>query len=72
MIGVPAPRVGEEVKAFVVLKPEYRGKVSEAEISEWAKQEMAAYKYPRIIKFRETLPKSAVGKILRRELREKT
>ncbi len=72
VIGVPAPRVGEEVKAFVVLKPEYRGKVSEAEISEWAKQEMAAYKYPRIIKFRETLPKSAVGKILRRELREKT
>jgi len=70
VVGVPAPRVGEEVKAFIVLKPEYKGKIDEDAIREWAKQEMAAYKYPRIIDFRDALPKSAVGKILRRELRQ--
>jgi long-chain acyl-CoA synthetase len=69
VIGVPAPRVGEEVKAFIVLKSEFKDKIDEEEIREWSKQEMAAYKYPRIIEFREALPKSAVGKILRRELR---
>ncbi len=70
VIGVSAPRVGEEVKAFIVLKPENKGKITEDEIRNWAKQQMAAYKYPRVIEFREELPKSAVGKILRRELRE--
>ncbi|MFX0168008.1 MAG: long-chain fatty acid--CoA ligase [Candidatus Hodarchaeota archaeon] len=70
VIGVPEPRVGEEVKAFIVLKPEYKGTITEDEIREWSKQEMAAYKYPRLIEFRDELPKSAVGKILRRELRE--
>ncbi len=69
VIGVPNPRVGEEVKAFIVLKPEHKGKVSKEAIREWAKQEMAAYKYPREIEFRNELPKSVVGKILRRELR---
>lgn len=69
VIGVAAPRVGEEVKAFIVLKPEFKGSIGEEEIREWSKQEMAAYKYPRIIEFRDVLPKSAVGKILRRELR---
>jgi long-chain acyl-CoA synthetase len=69
VIGVPTTRVGEEVKAFIVLKPEYQGKVTEDEIRQWAKQEMAAYKYPRLIEFRDMLPKSVVGKILRRELR---
>ncbi len=69
VIGVSAPRVGEEVKAFIVLKPEYQGKVTEDEIRQWAKNEMAAYKYPRIVEFRDELPKSVVGKILRRELR---
>lgn len=70
VIGVPATRVGEEVKAFIVLKPEYHGQITEDEIRQWAKGEMAAYKYPRLVEFRSKLPKSAVGKILRRELRE--
>jgi len=70
VVGVPEPRVGEEVKAFISLKPEFKGSISEDEIRDWAKQEMAAYKYPRIIEFRDDLPKSAVGKILRRELRD--
>ncbi|MFW9831835.1 MAG: long-chain fatty acid--CoA ligase [Candidatus Thorarchaeota archaeon] len=70
VIGVPEPRVGEEVKAIIVLKPEFIGQIAEPELQEWAKQEMAAYKYPRLIEFRDDLPKSAVGKILRRELRQ--
>ncbi len=72
VIGVPSPRVGEEVKAVIVLNAEYQGHLTADELRNWAKQEMAAYKYPRIIEFRTELPKSAVGKILRRELREHT
>jgi len=52
-------------------KPEFRGKITEQEIIEWTKKNMAAYKYPRIIKFVTSLPKSAVGKVLRRVIREK-
>jgi len=69
VVGVPDPVVGEKVKAFVVLNPEYEGKISEDNLIEWAKENIAAYKRPRIIEFRAELPKSAVGKILRRELR---
>jgi long-chain acyl-CoA synthetase len=43
--------------------------VTEAELVEWCKQSMAAYKYPRLIEFRDTLPMTATGKILKRELR---
>ncbi len=71
VIGVPDSRVVEEVKAFVVLKPEYEGKVTEQEIISWAKEQMAAYKYPRIIEFVRELPKSGAGKILWRVLQEK-
>jgi len=70
VIGIPDPAAGETIKAFVRLKPEYVGKVTEDELREWAKQHMAAYKYPRIITFVPSLPKSAIGKILRRELRD--
>jgi long-chain acyl-CoA synthetase len=70
VIGVPDPVAGETIKAFVVLKPEYKGKVGEQEIIEWCKQRMAAYKYPRMIEFRDELPKSAAGKYLRRLLRD--
>ena len=70
VVGIPDPAAGETIKAFIRLKPEYEGKVTEDEIKEWAKEHMAAYKYPRFISFVSSLPKSAVGKILRRELRE--
>lgn len=69
-IPVPDPKRGETVKAFIVLKPEFEGKVTEQELIEWAKDKMAAYKYPRYIEFRKELPKNSIGKLLRRVLRE--
>ncbi|MEM4504114.1 MAG: long-chain fatty acid--CoA ligase, partial [Archaeoglobaceae archaeon] len=70
VIGVPDPYRGETVKAFIALKPEYKGKVSEDEIIKFCKERLAAYKVPKIIEFRDELPKTLVGKILRRALRE--
>ncbi|WP_456467948.1 long-chain-fatty-acid--CoA ligase [Archaeoglobus sp.] len=70
VVGVPDPYRGETVKAFIVLKPEYKGKVSEDDIIKFCKERLAAYKVPRIVEFRDELPKSAVGKILRRVLRD--
>jgi len=70
VIGVPHPYRGEDPVAFVVLKPEGRGTVSEDQLVQWCRQEMAVYKAPRVIRFVDTLPKTATGKILRRMLRE--
>jgi len=68
VIGVPHERRGETVKAFVVLK---EGETATAEeIIEFCRERLAAYKMPRIVEFRDDLPKSLVGKVLRRELRE--
>ena len=70
-IGVPDPNIGETINAFVVLKSEYRdGKVSESDIINWAKEKLAGYKYPRKVEFLRSLPRTAVGKIFRRKLRE--
>ncbi|MBI4963243.1 MAG: AMP-binding protein [Desulfomonile tiedjei] len=68
VIGVSDPYRGETPKAFVILKEGYAGKVREEEILEWCKDNMAAYKRPRLLEFREELPKSAAGKLLRRIL----
>ncbi|MCR5883857.1 long-chain fatty acid--CoA ligase [Rhizobacter sp. J219] len=70
VIGVRDARRGETVKALVVLKPEYKGKVSEQEIVSWSHDHMAAYKSPRIVEFVESLPKSGSGKVQWRELQE--
>jgi long-chain acyl-CoA synthetase len=70
VIGIPDRESGEEIKAFVALKPESRGKVTEQDIIQWAKENMAAYKYPRIVEFRDEIPKGTAGKILRRALKE--
>jgi long-chain acyl-CoA synthetase len=70
VIGVPHEYRGETVKAFVVLKEEYKGKVTEDEIITFCKEKLATFKVPRMIVFRDALPKSAVGKILRRVLKE--
>ncbi len=70
VIGVPDPARVETVKAIVVLKPEYRGKLSEQELIQWSKEQMSAYKYPRSVVFMDSLPKSGAGKILWRQLQE--
>ncbi|PWA08049.1 long-chain fatty acid--CoA ligase [Pueribacillus theae] len=70
VIGVPDPRRGETVKAFIVLKEESKGNTTEEEIIEWSKTQMAAYKYPRIVQFQDSLPISGSGKILWRKLQE--
>jgi len=70
VVGVPDPVTGEIPKAFVVLKDEYIGKVSEEEIIEWVKERVAPYKRVRKVEFRRELPISAVGKVLRRVVRE--
>lgn len=69
VIGVPDEVRGESVKAFVVLKPEYKGKITELEMMKWAKENMAAYKYPRFIEFIDQLPVTSSGKVLRRLLK---
>ncbi len=70
VVGIPDEKVGEIIKAFVVLKPEYKGKVSDEDLKKFLKENLAPYKVPKIIEFRDELPKSTVGKILRRVLRE--
>ncbi len=67
-VGVPDPRRGETVKAFVVLRP---GETATAdEIIEYCKGRLAPYKVPRSVEFRTDLPKSTIGKVLRRVLRD--
>jgi len=70
VVGVPDPKVGNVIKAYVVLQSEARGKVSEEEIMEFCRQNLAHYKVPGIVEFRGELPKTDVGKVSRRELRE--
>lgn len=68
VIGVPDEKLGEEVKAFVILKEDAEP-VTPEELVAWSKENMAAYKYPRIFEIREELPMTATGKILKRELK---
>jgi len=70
VVGIPDPQIGETIKAFVVLHDSYKGNISEQEIIDWAKEEMAGYKWPRKLEFIEQLPRTAVGKLARRELKE--
>ena len=68
-VGIPDPRVGERIKAIVVLKEDARG-VGSSELTRWCRDRLAAYKIPHYIEFRDMLPKSKVGKLLRREIRD--
>jgi fatty-acyl-CoA synthase len=61
---------GETVKAVVVLRSEARGSTTEDDIIDWCKDNMAAYKYPRMVQFVEALPKSGSGKVMWRVLQE--
>jgi len=69
VVGVPDTKVGERIKAIVVLKEDTRG-VSGTELTRWCRDRLAAYKVPQYIEFRDMLPKSKVGKLLRREIRD--
>jgi fatty-acyl-CoA synthase len=70
VIGTRDAHRGETVKAVVVLRPAARGKVRPEDISDWARDHMAAFKYPRVVEFVEQLPKTATGKIFWRKLQE--
>ena len=70
VVGVPDPKVGNVIKAYVVLESEARGKISEEEIIDFCRKNLAHYKVPQIVEFRGELPKTDVGKVSRRELRE--
>ncbi|MFX1588859.1 MAG: class I adenylate-forming enzyme family protein [Promethearchaeota archaeon] len=71
VVSAPDPVIGETIKAYIALKPDYKGKITEHDIVEWAKEKMASYKYPRKVKFVNILPRTAIGKIFRRKLRER-
>jgi fatty-acyl-CoA synthase len=70
IIGAKDAHRGETVKAVIVLRAEYRGKVEAQTIIDWCRQNMAAYKVPRIVEFVDALPKSGAGKIMWRQLQE--
>jgi long-chain acyl-CoA synthetase len=70
VIGVPDPKVGANIKAVIVLEADARGKMSEEEIISHCQEKLAHYKVPKIIEFRGEIPKTDVGKVSRRELRE--
>lgn len=69
VIGVPDERVGERIKAYVVLKEDIKG-ITGYELIKWCRQTLVSYKIPQYIEFRDMLPKSKVGKLLRREIRD--
>jgi fatty-acyl-CoA synthase len=71
VIGTPDAHRGETVKAVVVLRPDWRGRIDEQTIIDWCRQNMAAYKCPRVLEFVEALPKSGAGKIMWRELQDR-
>jgi len=71
VVSSPDAEKGEIPKAYVVLREDYRGKVSEEELIKFCKERLAPFKAPRKIEFLEEMPKSPVGKILRRVLRER-
>jgi long-chain acyl-CoA synthetase len=67
VLGIPDDRLGEEVMAVVTLRP--GASLSGPDLIAYCKDQMAAYKYPRVIEFRDELPKNAIGKVLKGELK---
>ena len=70
VIGVPDDKWGEAVKAIIGLKPEYKGKVTEKEIIDFCKSRLAGFKKPKSVDFLDELPKNAIGKIAKQELKK--
>ena len=69
VVGIADAAVGERIKAIVVLKHDAKG-VAGHELRAWCKERLAPYKVPHYVEFRDMLPKSKVGKLLRREIRD--
>ncbi|MEN8757507.1 MAG: AMP-binding protein, partial [Desulfobacterales bacterium] len=69
VVGVPDDIMGERIKAYVVLKADTRG-ITGYELTKWCRKVLVSYKVPQYIEFRDMLPKSKVGKLLRREIRD--
>jgi len=69
VIGIPDAMAGERIKAYVVLKEDIKG-ITGYDLIQWCRQTLVAYKIPQYIEFRDMLPKSKVGKLLRREIRD--
>ncbi|TXT59694.1 MAG: putative Long-chain-fatty-acid--CoA ligase [Promethearchaeota archaeon] len=72
VIGVPHEDAGENIKAYITLKQGYDGYITAEDIKEWCKENISAYKYPRLVEIAPELPKNVIGKILKRELRQMT
>jgi len=70
VVGVPDAEIGETIQAYVVLHDEFKGQISEQEIQDWARKEMAGYKWPRIVEFIDAVPRTAIGKVDRKPLRK--
>lgn len=68
IVGIPDEKVGERIKAFVVLKKDVKG-ITGYDLIKWCRKRLVDYKIPQYIEFRDMLPKSKVGKLLRREIR---
>jgi len=68
VVGLPDEKVGERIKAFVVLKEDIKG-ITGYDLIKWCREKLVSYKVPQYIEFRDMLPKSKVGKLLRREIR---
>jgi long-chain acyl-CoA synthetase len=66
-IGIPDQYRGETVKAYIVVKP--GEKATAEEVIQYCREKLAAYKVPRMVEFIDALPKSAIGKILRKEVK---
>jgi long-chain acyl-CoA synthetase len=68
VVGVPDDKVGERIKAYVILKEDVKG-ITGYDLIKWCRGRLVSYKVPQYIEFRDMLPKSKVGKLLRREIR---
>ncbi len=68
-VGIPDENVGERIKAYVVLKEDVKG-ITGYDLIRWCRDSLVSYKVPQYIEFRDMLPKSKVGKLLRREIRD--
>ena len=71
VIATKDPYRGESVKAVIVLRPEWQGRIDPQQIIDWCRQNMATYKVPRAVEFVAALPKSGSGKIMWRQLQKR-